>query len=191
MGDDEKKSDEELALSVQNGDKEAFGILMDRYNAKISRYAKKFLRDNDVIEDKVQDVFIKAYENIKSFDTKRFFSPWIYRIAHNVFINEIKKKKEFPLSIFEIDTMFPHLSYTDAEKEIKRDERMKEVVDRGLDKISLKYREILILYYIENLSYKEIAEVLEVPLGTIGIRLKRARESLKKYVPEDLLEDNF
>ena len=66
---------------------------MDRYQAKLLRYGRRFLAQDDHIVDVVQDVFIKTYENIQSFDATRKFSPWIYRIAHNAFVNEIRQKK--------------------------------------------------------------------------------------------------
>ncbi len=82
-------SDEQLAVLVQNGDKEKFGVLMERYQGKLFRYGKKFLSNEDNIEDVVQDVFIKTYQNIQSFDSTQRFSPWIYRIAHNTYVNAL------------------------------------------------------------------------------------------------------
>ena len=81
---------------------------MQRYEAKLARYAKKFLTHPDDCQDVVQEVFIKAYTNIKSFDHSRRFSPWIYRIAHNEFINTIRKKQREPVSFFDTDIVFPH-----------------------------------------------------------------------------------
>jgi len=89
---DTNEKDEAIALRVQNGDTDAFGTLITRYEVKMLRYGKKFLGQYEDIEDAVQDAFIKAYTNIQSFNTSMSFSPWIYRIAHNTFINVIKKK---------------------------------------------------------------------------------------------------
>ena len=74
-------TDEEIALRVQRGDADAYGTLIERYQAKLMRYARKFLVDSEDATDIVQDIFIKTYENIQSFDATRRFSPWIYRIA--------------------------------------------------------------------------------------------------------------
>ena len=84
-----KISDEKIAARVQEDEIEAFGILVERYEVKMLRYGKKFLTQYEDIEDAVQDVFIKAYTNIQSFNTSMSFSPWLYRIAHNTFINVI------------------------------------------------------------------------------------------------------
>ena len=87
-----EQTDEQIAIAVQKGDAQAFGLLVERFEPKLLRYARKFLFDYEDGKDMVQEVFIKAYGNIQSFDTSRSFSSWIYRIAHNEFINAIRKK---------------------------------------------------------------------------------------------------
>lgn len=172
-------ADEEIVRQVKSGETELFGVLVKRYEAKISRYARKFLSNYHDIEDMVQEIFIKTYANIQSFDTSRKFSPWLYRIAHNEFINAIRKKGKEPLPFFDLDILFPHIvSKEHADKEIKEEE-MRRMIDSCLDQISPRYREPLILYYLEDLSYKEIADVLQAPVSTVGIRLKRAKEIVK------------
>lgn len=176
------KTDEEIASLVQSGDNEIFGVLVERYEEKILRYARRFLLKSEA-EDIVQEVFIKAYVNIKSFDTKRKFSPWIYRIAHNEFINAIKKKsRESLLLFFDADTIFPHpVAKETADGELSQRE-MKEMLEKNLEKIPSKYSEPLILFYFEELSYEEIAEILRIPISTVGVRLKRGRAALKKII---------
>lgn len=181
-------TDEELAKQVVDGDRDKFGILMERYQSKLFRYGKKFLVDSDNIEDVVQDVFIKAYKNIKSFDTTQRFSPWIYRIAHNTYINAIKKNSLNPLYLFDFDTL---LSYTVVEDPVIKEREQKEIkefIDKGLDSIEDKYREILVLYYIEEFSYKEIADILQVPVSTVGVRIMRAKKVLKEKYKELKIE---
>ena len=173
-------SDESLAELVQSGDTEKFGILMERYQAKLFRYGKKFISSEDNIEDVVQDVFIKAYQNIKSFDINQRFSPWIYRIAHNTYINSIKKSSTGPLYLFDFDTVLSHTVTEDPIVREREQKEVKEIVDKGLKEVEPKYREILVLYYIEDLSYKEISEILHIPIGTVGVRIMRAKEILKE-----------
>lgn len=177
---DIEKTDEELALMIQNGDKELFGVLMDRYESKLFRYGKRFISDSDNIEDVIQEVFIKTYQNIQSFDTKQKFSSWIYRIAHNTFVNVLKKNSRSFFSMVDFDTL---LSYTVVEDPIVKEKEiieMRKMIDKGLDKLTPKYKEIVVLYYLEELSYKEISDILQMPIGTVGIRLKRAKEALKE-----------
>ncbi len=171
-------SDEELALLVQKGDKEAFGDLVLRYQEKISRYARRFVVGTD-IDDLVQDVFIKAYVNINSFDASRRFSPWLYRVAHNEFANALRKKRSIPFSFFDYDVLLPLLSDgTKASDEAEAAE-IRQLLDSYLSDLSAKYREPLLLFYYEDLSYEDIADILAVPVATVGVRLKRAREILK------------
>ena len=175
-----EKTDEQIATQVQAGDIDAFGVLVERYEAKLTRYARKFLSDSNDVLDLVQDVFIKAYENIQSFDATRRFSPWIYRIAHNVFVNAIKKKRHEPFRFFDADTIFPHpVAEETADGEAERRE-IRQAIDQGLRKLDQKYREPLVLYYFEELSYEEIGEILAIPKATVGVRLKRGREMLRK-----------
>jgi len=188
MDENKKMTDEEVVLLVQNGEKEEFGTLMDRYEKKILRYAGKFLAGTNDVEDIVQDVFIKVYENIMSFNINMKFSPWVYRIAHNVFINEMKKKKTLSFHIFDIDTILPYYSYHNIFSKSILDNEVKDIMHKKLNNIPLKYKEILILNYVEGLSYKEISDILKIPIGTVGVRLKRAKELLKKQISFDILK---
>jgi RNA polymerase sigma-70 factor (ECF subfamily) len=172
------ETDEMCAAQAQRGDRNAFGVLVDRYQAKLHRYGKKFLSAQEDVEDIVQDVFVSAYKNIQSFDLSQRFSPWIYRIAHNAFVDGLKKKTRSPFIVMDFDTLISH-GVSDESVENEREQKeMKAMIDKGLDQLSQKYREILILYYLEDLSYKEIADVLRVPIGTVSARVKRAKEDL-------------
>ncbi len=175
------QTDEEIARMVQGGDTESFGLLIQRYEQKMMRYARRFLFDYDNAQDLIQEVFIKVYTKIQSYDSGLPFSPWIYRIAHNEYINAIKKRKSEPLSFIDFDTLLPYFTLpkkTDDELHIKE---LRKALDACLDKLDAKYREPLLLYYYEELDYKEISEILRVPVSTVGVRLKRGRTLLKKY----------
>lgn len=178
-------SDEELALLVQNSreaGEQAFGVLMERYEPKLSRYGSKFLSDSAHIEDSVQDIFIKVYQNMQSFDATRRFSPWIYRIAHNEFVNALKKVSRGAVPVFDFDALVAHQVYEDPVVDEKEKEEMIVLLNKGLETLSPLYREVLILRYLEDLSYQEIADILQVPQGTVGVRILRARTELRKYV---------
>lgn len=173
-------TDERIASRVQAGDTEAFGELIERYQAKLLRYGRKFLFDAEDAEDVVQDVFIKAFRNIRSFDASRRFSPWIYRIAHNEFVNALKKRQASrTIFAFDIDTLFPHLTAPDTADSVTLERDLRTALERHLDKLDAKYREPLILYYLEGMDYKEISDILHIPVSTVGVRLARARASLK------------
>jgi RNA polymerase sigma-70 factor (ECF subfamily) len=174
-------SDEEVVRMVQTNEIESFGILVKRYQAKMLRYARKFLFNYHDIEDLVQEVFIKAYTNIQSFDASRKFSAWLYRIAHNEFINAIKKKGKEPVPFFDLDVLLPRLISKDGAEKKTNQREIRQMIERSLDKLDFKYREPLILYYFEGLTYREIADVLRIPVATVGVRLKRGRKIIKSF----------
>ena len=174
-------TDEALAVKVQSGDSIAYGELMKRYESKLTRYASKFLLSSDDAQDLIQDVFIKAYENINSFDVSRKFSPWIYRIAHNEFINELNKRKSRK-TVFTIDfdTFFPNLRANETSDKDSIDRELKEQLLKHVDALDTKYREVVVLYYIEGMEYSDISDILHIPVATVGVRLNRARALLQK-----------
>lgn len=172
-------TDEELASGVQQGNLHLFGLLVERYEEKMMRYAKRFLFGHHDAEDMVQEIFIKAYTNIKSFDATRRFSPWLYRIAHNEFINNLRKKQREPVPFFDPDTLLPHPIAPERADQQINDREIKEMLTWGLDKLAPKYREPLVLYYFEDLSYQEISDVLQIPVSTVGVRINRGKLALR------------
>jgi RNA polymerase sigma-70 factor (ECF subfamily) len=179
-------SDEEIARLVQAGDRQAFGILFERYETKLRRYGKRFMGGSSDIEDAVQEVFIKTYVNIQSFEVDKKFSTWIYRIAHNTFINFLKKKTRERISFFDFDTLLWHQipdTSTTTEDILHRKEE-KKLLEACLDSLKPKYREPLVLFYFEEKNYQEIADIMHLPVATVGIRLKRGRESIKKIIEQ-------
>jgi RNA polymerase sigma-70 factor (ECF subfamily) len=172
-------TDEIIAGRVQSGDSDSFGVLIERYEAKLKRYARKFLSYQEDIEDLVQDVFIKAYTNIQSYDSKQRFSPWIYRIAHNTFVNELKRKDRGSFIFFDADTVLPQMAAKETTDGVVLDAELKEELDSLLSDVSPKYREALVLHYLEELSYQEISEILHIPVTTVGVRMSRGRTKLR------------
>jgi RNA polymerase sigma-70 factor (ECF subfamily) len=172
-------TDEAYATQTQTGNAQSFGVLVERYQARLLRYGRKFLATQEDIEDIVQDVFVSAYKNIRSFDTTQRFSPWIYRIAHNAFVNRLKKNHRSPFVLFDFDTLLSHPVYDDSAEKEREQKEMRAMIDKGLEVISPTHREVLILYYLEELKYNEIADVLQIPIGTASARLARAKKALR------------
>lgn len=182
----EELSDEAIAAQVQAGEVEAFGQLLLRYEAKMLRYASKFLIDGEDAADVVQTVFLKAYTNIQSFDAGRKFSSWLYRIAHNEFVNIVAKRSRQPFNLVSLDEVLPHPFASErADTELERNELQKRM-ELCLQKLDAKYREVLVLYYYQELSYTEIADVLHIPVSTVGVRLTRAKKAISNlYTQHD------
>ena len=175
------ETDEQIARRVQQGEHNAFGELIERYQEKLLRYARKFLLETDDAQDIVQDVFIKAYENIQSFDTSRRFSPWVYRIAHNEYVNALKKRAARKIiPDFDFDTILPTLVAPELADSAALERDLRESLDTHLAQLDLKYREPLVLYYVEGMDYREISDILQIPISTVGVRLARARTALRK-----------
>lgn len=174
-----QESDEAIAKAVQDGNGEAFGILIERYEAKLKRYGRKFLNSKEDIEDMVQEIFIKTYSNIQSFDLDKRFSPWIYRIAHNQFVNALRKQSRMPMSFFDPDTILPMVASKETTDGAVLAEELSETIDQSLKELDPKYREPLVLFFYEEMSYQDIAEVLRIPVTTVGVRIKRAKDKLK------------
>lgn len=179
-------TDEEVVLLIQNGNKEKFDLIIERYTNKLNRYLSKFLSNVDDQQDLLQDIFIKSFVNINSFDIEQKFSPWIYRIAHNEAVNLLKKNSTRPFSfdIFDEALSFAHPkakedSESDSEKLL-----IKKYLDSVLEEIDAKYKEIIILYFYEDLSYKDISDILKIPISLVGVRLQRGKKEIKKILEE-------
>ncbi len=180
-------TDEELAHKVQEGESAAFGTIMERYAARLTRYGRRYLAREEDIEDVIQDVFLKTYQNMQSYNPAYRFSPWIYRIAHNAFVNVLRKHKHRTFEFVDFDTFVSPLSFSQPQEVEAETAKLEKIIDEHLSELAPKYREIIILHYFEELSYDEIAEVLHIPIGTVGVRLRRARLALKETLKEKIL----
>ena len=178
------QTDEDIVRRVVEGDGESFGLLVGRYEEKLARYAKKFLIGREDSQDILQEIFIKAYRNIQSFDAARRFSPWIYRIAHNEFVNAGKKRWKEKIFSFDFDVVFPHPIAREAADAGAEGREARQMLDVCMDRLDAKYREPLVLYYFEGLDYREIADIMRIPLSSVGVRMARGRERLKKIFTE-------
>lgn len=183
--DHTNKTDEAIVLLIKRGDSELFGELVKRYQAKMKRYAHKFLFGRNDTDDLVQDVFIKAYVNLQSFDDSRKFSPWIYRIAHNTYVNALKKKLTDKVFSIDFDTFLPQPKANETADADSEKEFTKEMLDNHLDMIGEKYREPLVLYFYEDMDYKEISQILGIPASTVGVRINRGKKILKEILEKN------
>jgi len=179
-------ADEQIVkLTLEN--KENFVYLIKRYEDKLSRYIKRIAGlNNEDTEDVLQDVFIKTYQNINSFDEDLKFSSWIYRITRNEVIDNYRKRQARPQEItFDSEQILNNIiSELDIAKDIDRS-YLKENINLVLDKLDLKYKEVLVLKFLEEKEYKEISDILKKPMGTVATLINRAKkkfvEELKKY----------
>ncbi len=187
MQDFENKSDEDLAeilKSDSSPEDKALSILMDRYQDKLDRYIRRISNfSQEEREDILQDVFISVYENINSFNSSLKFSSWIYRIAHNHSVSHWRKykKENMDLALDDAESLLAKVlsDETNLIDEIEAKEKY-GLIHSALLKIPDNYREILILYFMENKSYEEISDILRIPKSTVGTQIRRAKLKMKK-----------
>lgn len=170
----ENKTDEEVVLHIQSKDQEIYFVIMERYQSKLTRYVGSIVSDRLKISDIVQSTFIKAFINLQSFDNKKKFSSWLYRIAHNEAINEISKRgREVPF-----EENFDIQSDEDIENNFEKKE-VELKIKKCINKMPLIYSEPIVLYSIEDKSYEEISDILRIPMGTVATRINRAKILMK------------
>ncbi|PJA89226.1 MAG: hypothetical protein CO138_01680, partial [Candidatus Moranbacteria bacterium CG_4_9_14_3_um_filter_33_15] len=175
-------SDNELVKIICQKDVARYDEIIDRYQGKLFAYLYRLMGSKEDAEDVLQDVFLKAYENLKSYDPKRKFSSWIYRISHNEAVNYIRRKslKKFiswENIVMSKDKLEMSNSENGADKIFLKKERKQEL-ERALEKLPFKYRQILLLRYFSEKSYQEISEILAKPINTVGTLISRAKEKL-------------
>jgi len=181
-GQHQNKTDEELViLTLQN--QEYFLYLMKRYEKRLLGYIMRISNvTKEEAEDILQEVFIKTYLNINDFDKRLKFSSWIYRIAHNQVISSYRKKKARPqILVLDKDNSFLENLVSDLNLDREIDLKdLKKDVNKILGKIDIKYREVLILKFLEDKSYQEISDILKKPMGTVATLLNRSKKQFKK-----------
>lgn len=173
---------------VLKGDQNAFGEIVEIYKDKVFQLCYRMLGNRHEAEDMAQEAFVRAFVNIHSFNIKLKFSTWLYRIATNLCIDRIRKKKpDFYLDAEVAGTdglnMYSQVASNTVmpEDEIESLE-LHERIQKEIIHLPEKYRTVIVLKYIEELSLKEIGEILDMPIGTIKTRIHRGREALRKQL---------
>jgi RNA polymerase sigma-70 factor, ECF subfamily len=187
----QNKSDVELVeLSKANPD--FFQFIISRYQESLFRYAKRIGNfSQEDVEDILQEVFVKIYRNLNDYDTSLKFSSWIYRITHNQTVDYIRKnaKKSGDVSIEYNDLINFLKSSVSPERDIVSQDCI-DHVRRVIDELPLKYREVLILRFMEDKDYEEIVDILKKPKGTIATLINRGRKMLIDELKKNGIECN-
>ena len=184
MGD--REVDQQLVERVQNGDKQAFDLLVIKYQRKLARLLSHFIRDAAEVEDVTQEAFIKAYRALPSFRGDSAFYTWLYRIGINT-------AKNFLVSQGRKVQILEGVDGEDAEdnsllKEVNTPEseliskQIAQTVSKSLDSLPEELRSAIVLREIDGLSYEEIANIMDCPIGTVRSRIFRAREAIAEQL---------
>ena len=186
------ETDKQLVAKVQKGDNRAFDMLVLKYQHKIFSLISRYVRDADEVQDVAQEAFIKAYKALPRFRGDSAFYTWLYRIAINTAKNHlVSRSRRPPGSDVEVadaeyydgggalrDLATPESSYFGEE--------LKAVIERAIADLPADLRTAVTLREFDSMSYEDIAEIMDCPVGTVRSRIFRARESIDKQVREQL-----
>jgi RNA polymerase sigma-70 factor, ECF subfamily len=177
-------ADQQLVQRVQNGDKRAFELLVLKYQHRIYSLISRFVRDADEVQDVAQETFIKAYRALPAFRAESAFYTWLYRIAINCAKNHLVSRSRRPPGVdIDVDDA-EHLDGNDAMQDIGgpesqvATEQLRVAVEAAIRRLPEDLRTALSLREFDGLSYEEIAEIMNCPLGTVRSRIFRAREAV-------------
>lgn len=176
-------TDQELVERVQKGDKAAFDLLVRKYQHKVIKLISRYVRDQSEVHDVAQEAFIKAYRALANFRGESAFYTWLYRIAINSAKNYLLSRGRQPVYTesevtYDNDDFSPisQQADTDTPENILLGDEVKNVVAQAIDRLPEDLRTAIILRELEGMSYDEIAQTMDCPVGTVRSRLFRARE---------------
>jgi RNA polymerase sigma-70 factor, ECF subfamily len=171
----------ELVKASIDGDKRAFGEIVSRYQKMVARTVKGMLGDSVFVEDIGQEVFIKLYYSLSEFRGEAKLSTYIQKIAVNLTLNEIKRRKRFFLKFSQKGNNEMH-EFEVADYDTEERNEAAEIVNKALMAMEPKFRIIVTMRMLQGYSTKETAEILDLPLGTVLSRLSRAQEQLRNIL---------
>lgn len=185
-------SDEAVIQRCLQGDPESFSVLVDRYRDQLYGYAYHVVGDAEEARDLAQETFVRAYSALPRFRPGAPFSSWLYTIAANLCKSWLRKKKHAPVSVEEVfsdghapalaeppdETASPDVAYSREE--------FRKIVLAAVNTLPTKYRLVVVLRHLNDLSYQDIAAILKLPVTTVEHRLRTAREMLKPRLKQDL-----
>lgn len=184
----EQESDHELMELIKKGDALAFRIIVKRYKEPLTNYIYRILNDYETAIDISQEVFIRVFRKASSYQPLAAFSTWIYRIATNLAINEIRRRKKgYTVSLFvrsnttdeDFEMQLPDKSVSSPEEKSIQIQLQRQVRE-ALDTLPVKYKVPLLLRELQGHSYDEIAKIIGIPQGTVKSRINRGRAILKR-----------
>jgi RNA polymerase sigma-70 factor (ECF subfamily) len=185
-------TDQQVVALARKGKEPAYRELIGRYQRPVFSLIYRMVRDREKSEDLAQETFIKVLNAIERYDPSYKFSSWIFKIAHNTALDHLRKKEPETLSMqgspnartdaeVEASSITPE-SHDENPEQYTSNRELGSEIDRAIAKLRPEYRTAIILCHIEGRPYEEIAEIMDVPLGTVKTYIHRARNDLKKQL---------
>ena len=185
-------TDHELVTFARSGSEKAYRELLGRYERPVFSLVYRMVRDRELAEDLAQETFVKVFNHLESYNPKYKFSSWIFKIASNLSIDHLRKKE---LDTVSIDGSRHATSSDDIESSrisvVSEDENPEELllakelgdeIESAIGQLRAEYRTAIVLRHVEGRSYEEIAEIMELPLGTVKTYIHRARTELRELL---------
>jgi RNA polymerase sigma-70 factor (ECF subfamily) len=178
-------ADETLVVDALTGDETAFAVLVRRYQRRLTAFLGQLVGDTELARELTQETFIRAWSALERFDPKYRFSTWLFRIAHNLGIDQLRRRRLQTVSLYrrDADGEEVEMVVTDSEKDPFghcENKELAQYIKYAIEELRPEYRELVLLRHFGGLSYQEIAEFKDMPLGTVKNKLFRAHSVLRK-----------
>lgn len=182
-------SDQEIVQACLAGDRDAFATIVERYGSRVYNLALRIVRDADAASDCAQEAFVRAYRALHRYDPSLPFGPWIFRIATNASLNYAERWHAHEHPVPDLPDR-PEPEELSPEATAVRREQLSEVL-AAMEALPARYRAALTLRHVHELSYQEVADALDIPIGTVKTHLFRARAALRaELVRRGLLRED-
>ncbi len=183
-----KLTDEQIIESIKKGNQSDFALLVDRYKDKAFSLLRKILKNDMDAEEALQDSFMKAYKSLDTFRYESKFSTWFYRITYNTGLSAIaSSKRQIEKEMTSVEDHY-YLEYED-DRTYAESENVKQYVIKLVDKLPPRNALVIILFYIDDMSLKDISEVLEISLVNTKVLLHRSRNILREMILKHNLQE--
>ena len=184
-------TDERLVELALDGDEEAFGLLVRRYQRRLTAFLSQLVGDLELARELSQEAFVRAWSALSRFDPKYRFSTWLFRIAHNLGIDQLRRRRLKTVSLYRTDAEGDEVEVVspDTEKDPLghlENHALASELRQVIDELRPEYRELVLLRHFAGLSYQEIADFKEMPLGTVNNKLFRAHSVLRNALADFL-----
>lgn len=183
---DKGKTDNELAVSALNGNERDFREIISRYRPRILSICLRMLKNSTEATEAAQDTFVKIYFHLRDYDPEKDFGSWAASIAINECRDRLRKRSRFSQTFRELTDRDVDLAQSRADKDYESKRRV-QIVEKAIDLLPEKLKEVLVLKAYSEYSYEEIAEILKIKTGTVMSRLFRAREKLTEILEKENL----